>query len=127
VERSAPQRLARVAVERLCVVLGLLAVGLLVLGFFVPRVWHVPVALSLILGCVVAVLIIEARADREFRARLAAHRFQLCTRCGYPLDGCTTKQCPDCGVEFEPEHVAKFWKRWLIDADGADRGRPRGR
>lgn len=30
-----------------------------------------------------------------------------CQACGYPLFGLTTKACPECGAEFDPEHVKR--------------------
>ena len=43
--------------------------------------------------------------DQMKRTRQVRKRMPRCLRCGYDLRGQTTPRCPECGLEFDPEHL----------------------
>ncbi len=51
-----------------------------------------------------------SRIDR--RRAIESHRWLVCRRCSYPLDGCLPEgRCPECGDPYHHERLAREWKR----------------
>lgn len=53
---------------------------------------------------------------RKFCKRLTESHFDLCTNCGYSLQGLPDEHiCPECSAAYSREEIAAKWKNWALD------------